>query len=184
MNKIRSIGIIALLVLTSILSGCGDPPKASTPAAPAKAVSQQSEKFMSVTVSQFVEKYNSEISRRHGAQYVLSDGSSVKPTAMVYSVPEGSSSTMSISHNQSDNKVSEVILVIQGSQGDKFDQKTRKAWVTSSIIAANPTLDYDTVVNIRSTLLSGKVVNQNGIFYMADYSEKGAPFFQLLIRAE
>ena len=134
------------------------------------------------TVNQFVETYNKEIKQRYGEKSVLGPEKPMRAGVAMYDIPDGKASILTLSYQPSDKKLTNVTFVVQGEPGEKFEVKTRRAWIASIISAISPGISNDDIIEIRAKLMDNTPVTKNGIFYMIQYEEKGAPFFNLIAR--
>ena len=183
--------IIAISAITNFFSN-DSPKKPLQPqqsvqqptVSPSSQPAQQPTATMKVTVPQFIDIYNKEIKQRHGDKTSLGKGNPVPPGTVIYEIPEGKGSAAIINTNPADGKVTTVTFTIQGNSGEKFDQKSLRAWTASLISATSPGISNDDIIEIRGKILGDSPITMHGIYYMAQYTEKGAPFFQIIARAQ
>ncbi|MBU2701709.1 hypothetical protein Ga0466249_002828 [Sporomusaceae bacterium BoRhaA] len=154
----------------------------STPAPP----QQQPSATMKVTIPQFIEIYNKEIKQRHGDKSVININTEkpMRPGVTTYDIPDGKDSNVVINCDPTSGQITEVSFTVQGNSGEKFDRKSLRAWTAAVISATSPGISNDDIIEIRGKILDNTTVTKNGVFYMAQYAEKGSSFFQIIVRAK
>ncbi|CVK18431.1 hypothetical protein [Sporomusa sphaeroides] len=180
------ISMLMLVLLAIITLGCGssNKPENKPAASPPPQNQHQSITTMKATTSQFIEIYNKEIKQRLSDKSVLGTEKPVRDGVVMYDIPDGKGSHLILNYNPADKKLTTVTFTVQGESGKKFESNTMQAWATAVISATAPGVSNDNVLEIRGKLLNDNPVIKNGIYYMSQYTEKGAPFFQIIARAQ
>lgn len=152
--------------------------------APTAAQVPDKEPTMKVTYQEFTNIYNKEIKQRLGDKSILGAEKPVRDDTVMHDIPFGNGSNIILNFNPANKNVKVVTFTIQGESGTKFDRKSLRAWTASIISATSPGISNDDIIAIRGSILGNTPIIKNGIYYMAQYTEKGAPFFQIIARAQ
>lgn len=187
MSKSPLYSLICLLLLSLLVLGCGSSNDKTPPSSSPQPSTEAKQQIvtMQVTVSQFIEAYNKEIGKRLSEKSKISDEAKpIRPGTVLFKVPEAKDSFVIFTFNESDSKIKDVTFTIQGNNDEKFSLKARQSWTSAIILAASPSISGQDLTDIRDKLITNTVVTKNGMQYVPQYSEKGAPFFQIIVRAK